>query len=137
MQFEIGGWNINESVSDFLQVTHPMVDIEVIPYIGRVNDAGTVTAQYGEPVPLTVQMQVPTDKQLEHVKRLNDNAIRRAFWISFPVYTLNRNLKKGADLIKYDGKIYRITYMPDDFSVTGWVQVIGEEQLENDPRFPT
>lgn len=131
MIFGIGGWNINESVSEFLQETHPKVPIEILPYVGRSNVRGEITVVYGDPVSMDVQMQVPSDQALQHVRRMNDNTIRRAFWISFPVYPMNRGLKKGADRIRYDGKLYEITWI-EDFSVTGWVQVIGEELTSNE-----
>ncbi len=131
VQFDVGGWNLNDTVSDFLQTSHPMVDIEILPYIGRTNDRGNVSVQYGDPIPMMVQTQLPSDRALQHIRAMNDNAIRRAFWISSPVFPMNRNLRKGADRIRYDGNVYEITWL-EDFSVTGWVQVIGEEILNDD-----
>jgi hypothetical protein len=127
-----GGINLNVAVSTALDFLHKIEEIQLLRNLGwDTDDEGNQIVSYADPVTLTAQIQNPDPSSLQHVRRINDNAQQRLFWVNESVSPIDRFSEHGGDIILYDGKRWQVTGRPDDFVKQGWACVIGEAILDD------
>lgn len=127
------GYNINRSVSMFLNGFHNMVPVEYFKYTGEVNNFGEISVSYAPPVLMNIQQQQPNPAALQFVRKEIDIRWVKQFWGDWEVTPAIRVDGRGGDLIWYDNHIWYIEAVPDDFRQTGWMSVIGVMTFEPRP----
>lgn len=127
------GYNINNTVSQFLHGFHNQVQVEYFRYKGETNNFGTIAVSYHPPIQITVQQQVPEPATLMNVRKEVDIRYVRQFWANWEIMPAQRIDGKGGDLIWYDGHTWYIESIKDDFRQTGWVSVLGVMTFEPRP----
>lgn len=127
------GFDLNASVSTFLNGFHNQVTIELFRYLGQTSDFGEVTVQYAPPVSVVVQQQVPNPGTMKMIRAATDILKVRKFWASWEILPVARINGKGGDLISYLGDMYYVYDIPHDFRQVGWMSVIGVQTFEPRP----
>lgn len=129
-----GGINLNAAASLFLDPLHRIEKIVVRRFLRHdIEEDGTKKPVYGDPFEIEAQIQDPSNSQLRHVNKLNENGLQRQFWVNEILEPIDRMMGHAGDVILYDGYTWYVTARPDNFVKQGWVSVIAEAVL-NDPQ---
>lgn len=127
------GYNLNRSVSMFLNGFHNMVPVDYYKYLGENNNFGVITPNYAPPVTMNIQQQVPERSALKYIRKELDIKYVRQFWGDWEVLPAERVNGTGGDLIWYDNHIWYVEAIPDDFRQVGWMSVLGVMTFESRP----
>jgi hypothetical protein len=128
-----GGINLNAAASVALDFLHKIEQVTLLRNTGwATDDDGSVVPTYAEPETAAAQVQDAGRSALMHVRKINDNARQKLFWLNTDVRPVDRFSEHGGDLVLYEGTRWRITARPDDFVKQGWVCVLGEAILDDD-----
>lgn len=112
--------NVNYLASSALQVTYPMVTIQVYTFASQANVLGTITPVYNSPVTMQANVQLMNRQELEHIEGYNQTKIYKNFWINDePLTGLNRNISTGGDYLTLNGLVYKIIGVENKYN-TGW-----------------
>lgn len=90
--------NLHGLVSPIINTVNPLTVCQWYQSTGRTkNPDFSTTPSYAEPVPLQVQQQAMTQKDLQHMAMLNIQGVFTKFWLNGASYGINRVTQQGGD----------------------------------------
>lgn len=124
--------NLHEIASSAINAINPFQLIKITPRGDySVNEYGETTVKEGEPYEIMADVQPVTSEDIRFINNYNESSVYRAFWVSANAFGLNRPMMRSGDKVEWNGHIYYITSMPEDWYVTcGWSHFIGALQLD-------
>lgn len=120
--------NLHAIVSPYIGAVNPPLPCMIQVSDGYGQDANyEPVPKYKTPIPVTVQLQSMSSKDLQHVQGMNINGEMRAAYITgdFLESTI-REENKGGDLITLpDGTLWLSVYALENWTVTsGWMKAV-------------
>lgn len=108
---------------------NPFVAAQLIASTGNtVNPDGSVTPGYAAPVPMQIQAQELSFKDLQHIENLNLQGILKSIYCPGTVQAVNRLAGTGGDKIVIAGDTYLAVAISEQWP--NWCRVIGQLQVD-------
>jgi len=121
------GINLNYISSTALTATYPIITVTLNIFNGQTNVLGTITPTYTQFTNISANVQLLNSQELKHIDGYNSTKVYKKFWLNAGQLTgLNRNLSTGGDYISWNGLVYKIIGVANNF-LTGWVKVLTVE----------
>lgn len=124
--------NLHEIASNAINSINPFQTIKITPRGGyTVNEYGETSVNEESSYTVSADVQPITDEDVKFINNYNESTEYRAFWVSANVSGLNRPKMRSGDKVEWNGKIYYVTSMPEEwYDTVGWSHFIGALQLE-------
>lgn len=115
----------------------PFVGIVNPPILGTVKIAtGYTTAGDGSRVPtydetdgVSLQVQALAGREIQHLDSLNITGVLQAVHLSGFLEALDRDAKKGGDLMLFNGQTWLVVHVLERWPSSGWCRVAIQKQL--------
>lgn len=119
--------NVRAAANVATSAVNPNVAALVQISTGYTTAANGVQApSYATPIPLTIQIQALSKKDVEHLDSLNISGAERAVYANMQLTAVDRVKQSGGDLITFtdpgDGvaHVWLVTALLEGFSTAGW-----------------
>ena len=124
--------NLHEIVSSAISAINPFQEIKITPRGNYfVNEYGETSVEEGESYTILADVQPVHSEDIKFINNYNQSTVYRAFWVSANAFGLNRPMMRSGDKIEWQGKVYYVVNMPEDWYETcGWSHFVGALQLE-------
>ena len=124
--------NLHDIVSGVISSVNPTTDGDWIRYVGlKVNDDGSTAPSYADAVPISGDMQDLTQQDVQHLASLNLSSCTRAIYVDEPLAALSQRDQTGGDLLRMEGKIWRVGAILEGWTTVGWCKAALIEQLDD------
>jgi len=115
--------NLHGIVSGAIGAVNPPIDAQAIQATGyTTSPSGKQVPSYGTPVPLTVQKQELSFKDLQHVDGLNLQGQLCSVYLNGQIYGVDRGTAKGGDKFVIGGQTWLVVAVPEQWP--DWCRVI-------------
>lgn len=103
---------------------HPFESATYYRCVGQSeDDSGLVLALYADPLEIQLQQRSEGIAEIRHSDNREDNEIKRNFFVNDTISGNVRVIPKSSDMILYRNEWWKVTAVPSDFRVVGWVLV--------------
>lgn len=121
--------NLHGIAAPMVGIVNPFVTAQLLVSIGNaVNADGSVSPGYADPVPVQVQAQELSFKELQHVENLNLQGILKSIYCPGTVRAVDRVAGTGGDLIVIGSDTYLAVAISEQWP--DWCRVIGQLQVD-------
>lgn len=123
--------NLHQIASGAINSINPFQQITITPRSGyTVNEYGEAVPTEGTSYTIQADVQPLTSEDIKFINNYNESTIYKAFWVSANAMGLNRPVASGGDKVVYNGQIYYVCTVPEDwYNNNGWSHFIGALQL--------
>lgn len=124
--------NLHEIVSSAIGAINPLQEIKITPRGSyTVNDYGETFVMAEAPYTVMADVQPVHSEDIKFINNYNQSTVYRSFWVSANAFGLNRPMMRSGDKIEWNGKVYYVVNMPEDWYETcGWSHFVGALQLD-------
>lgn len=114
--------NLHGIVSGAVGAVNPFIEAQVYRSTGYTSVDFKQTPAYAAPVPLLIQKQELSFKDLQHVDGLNLQGVFCSVYLNGAIYGVDRGTAKGGDKFLFDGQTWLVVAVPEQWP--DWCRVI-------------
>lgn len=115
--------NLHSIASGAIGTVNPPIEVQAYQSNGyTTTPAGKQVPSYAAPVPLTVQKQEVSFKDLQHVDGLNLQGQLCSVYLNGQIYGIERGTAKGGDKFVFNGQTWLVVAIPEQWP--DWCRVI-------------
>lgn len=108
---------------------NPNVTAVALVSTGATTSAsGKQLPSYAAPVPVQIQTQALTKKEIEHLDSMNFSNATLAIYSNLQLTGVDRTRNSGGDLLTFDGETWLVVAVLEAWRV-GWCKVAAARQL--------
>ena len=85
---------------------------------------------YADPVPIIVQPQALSQREIEHLDSLNISNVTRAVYANIQLSGVDRKTQSGGDLLYFNSAVWLVVAVLERWSASGWTKVALQAQMD-------
>ena len=126
--------NLRGVANCLTRAINPNVTAQVFVCAGyQTNAAGRQVATYMAAVPVTVQAQALTKRDLEHLASLNISDSVRPVYVNQQLTGVDRVQQSGGDILDMSDGRWLVTAVLEGWTTAGWCKVALTRQIDTAP----
>ena len=90
--------------------------------------AGKTVPSYAADVPLIVQAQALSKKEIQHIDAMNLSPCDRAVYVNGQVNAIDRESQTGGDLLIFEGRTWLVVAILEGWTSAGWCKAAITQQ---------
>lgn len=124
--------NLRGIANTMTRGVNPNIQATLRVSIGYSKDAAyRQVPTYADAVPVTLQAQALSKKEVEHLDSMNMSNAARAVYANRPLTGVDRVKGSGGDLLTFGGEVWLVIAVLEDWSLTaGWCKVAVARQVD-------
>lgn len=123
--------NLRAAANRLTSGINPNITAMLRTYTGfSVNAAAKATPTYADPVPITVQVQAISKRELQHLDAMNISNCERAVYANVQLQATDRLTQSGGDLLQFEGAVWLVAAILEGWTTAGWCKAALTRQMD-------
>lgn len=122
--------NLRTIANRATQAINPNLSGTARIYTGYTMSAAKRVPTYAAPVPVMLQVQALTKREIEHLDGLNISNATRAAYANLQLSGVDRTNQSGGDLVAVEEAIWLVSAVLEGWTTAGWCKVALTRQVD-------